>query len=74
MILYVLAINIPIARGGKMGLLALLALLACIEKLCAIMNMVSIERDWVGRMYMYRHERLIMLDRLSVLPQKIKQH
>ncbi|KAL1757468.1 Ferroporti-1 [Schizophyllum commune] len=27
--------------------LAVLAALACIEKLCAVMNMVSVERDWV---------------------------
>lgn len=29
------------------SLLGLLALLACIEKLGAIMNLVAVERDWV---------------------------
>jgi hypothetical protein len=29
-------------------LLATLALLACIEKLCSVMNLVSVEKDWVG--------------------------
>ena len=26
---------------------ALLTVLACVEKLCAIMNLVAVERDWV---------------------------
>lgn len=34
-------------RGSKEGLLTMLAILACVEKLCAIMNLVSVERDWV---------------------------
>jgi iron-regulated transporter 1 len=34
-------------RGSKEGLLALLAIFGCVEKLCAIMNLVSVERDWV---------------------------
>lgn len=46
-IFYILAIGLPRANGGKIGLLVLLALLACVEKLCAIMNLVSVERDWV---------------------------
>lgn len=29
------------------GLLGLLCLLACVEKLCAVMNLIAIERDWV---------------------------
>jgi iron-regulated transporter 1 len=44
---YVLAIIPKMSRGSKVGLLALLAIFACVEKLCAIMNLVSIERDWV---------------------------
>lgn len=47
-IFYVLAIGLPLAHGTKTGLLVFLALLACVEKLCAIMNLVSVERDWVG--------------------------
>ncbi|KAJ4309565.1 hypothetical protein N0V84_011439 [Fusarium piperis] len=31
----------------RIGLLVLLVLMACIEKLSAIMNLVSVERDWV---------------------------
>ncbi|OBT72440.1 hypothetical protein VF21_08246 [Pseudogymnoascus sp. 05NY08] len=44
---YILAIGSPRAHGAETGLLVLLAVLACVEKLCAIMNMVSVERDWV---------------------------
>jgi hypothetical protein len=29
------------------GQFALVVLLACVEKLCAVMNLVSVERDWV---------------------------
>ncbi|KAK8014145.1 Ferroporti-1 [Apiospora arundinis] len=32
---------------AKAGLLALLAFLACIEKLCSILNTISVEKDWV---------------------------
>lgn len=46
-ILYILTIRVPIGKGGKAGMLILLAFLACIEKLCSIMNMVSVEKDWV---------------------------
>jgi solute carrier family 40 (iron-regulated transporter), member 1 len=46
-IFYILAISLPLSRGWEIGLLVLLALLACVEKLCAIMNLVSVERDWV---------------------------
>ena len=31
----------------KYALLALLAVVACVEKLCSIMNLVAVERDWV---------------------------
>jgi solute carrier family 40 (iron-regulated transporter), member 1 len=46
-IFYALAIGLPLAPGAKTSLLLLLAFLACVEKLCAIMNLVSVERDWV---------------------------
>jgi solute carrier family 40 (iron-regulated transporter), member 1 len=36
-----------IAPGTTSSLLGVLAILACIEKLCFIMNTVSVERDWV---------------------------
>ncbi|KAF2139465.1 uncharacterized protein K452DRAFT_275786 [Aplosporella prunicola CBS 121167] len=34
-------------RTSMPFILAVLVVLACIEKLCAILNMVSVERDWV---------------------------
>ena len=33
--------------GSRPVLVAMLILLACVEKLCAIMNIIAIERDWV---------------------------
>ncbi|KAJ3784441.1 iron-regulated transporter [Lentinula aff. detonsa] len=35
---------IPVLGSGN---LVILAILACVEKLCSIMNLVSIEKDWV---------------------------
>lgn len=29
-------------------LLGVLTLLTCVEKLCSVMNMISVERDWVS--------------------------
>lgn len=36
--------------GGRLneGLFAMLVLLACVEKMFSVMNLVSIERDWVS--------------------------
>lgn len=31
----------------RIGLFGVLVLLACIEKLCSVMNLISVERDWV---------------------------
>ncbi|EED17365.1 iron-regulated transporter, putative [Talaromyces stipitatus ATCC 10500] len=38
-----------IIRGGKVkdGLFAVTVVLACVEKLCSVLNTVSIERDWI---------------------------
>ena len=47
LIFYILAIDLPTVRKGKIVLIAVLALLACLEKLCAIMNSVAVEKDWV---------------------------
>ncbi|KAJ6112711.1 iron-regulated transporter [Penicillium capsulatum] len=47
MIFYVLAIGLDVPKLVDNLLLAALALLACIEKLCSVMNLVSVERDWV---------------------------
>ncbi len=33
--------------GAKNGLFAAAVVLGCIEKLCSVMNLVSVERDWV---------------------------
>jgi iron-regulated transporter 1 len=44
---YLLAIHMSPNDGGKIGILVLLSCLACIEKLCSIMNLVSVEKDWV---------------------------
>lgn len=49
-ILYILAIRVPCTRGENIGMLVLLAFLACIEKLCSIMNLVSVEKDWVRQL------------------------
>ncbi|BAE66043.1 unnamed protein product [Aspergillus oryzae RIB40] len=46
-IFYLLAIGQPALSEIDSILLIALALLACIEKLCSIMNLVSVERDWV---------------------------
>jgi iron-regulated transporter 1 len=48
MIFYILAIGLPLGRGWEAGMLVLLSFLACIEKLCSIMNLVSVEKDWVS--------------------------
>jgi iron-regulated transporter 1 len=42
-IFWFLASGWHLSHGLKWGLLALLALLACIEKLTSVMNMVSVE-------------------------------
>jgi iron-regulated transporter 1 len=47
-IFYILAIQLPLPHHARTALLAVLAFLACAEKLAAIMNLVAVERDWVG--------------------------
>ncbi|KAJ5890965.1 uncharacterized protein N7473_007193 [Penicillium subrubescens] len=46
-IFYLLATGPSMSRVANVCLLATLTLLACIEKLCSILNMVSVEKDWV---------------------------
>ncbi|KAK5290618.1 hypothetical protein LTR99_011019 [Exophiala xenobiotica] len=46
-VFYILTIRLSLGHGGKTGMLVLLAFLACLEKLCSIMNLVSVEKDWV---------------------------
>lgn len=45
-----LATGWPLGHGVSIGLLAFLTVLACVEKLCSIMNVVSVEKDWVRKM------------------------
>ncbi|KAJ6105270.1 hypothetical protein N7523_010080 [Penicillium sp. IBT 18751x] len=46
-IFYLLAIDFPMKRVVKTCLLVILTLLACFEKLCSVLNLVSVEKDWV---------------------------
>ncbi|CAG7922283.1 unnamed protein product [Penicillium olsonii] len=57
-IFFFLKVEVQMARGLQYSLLATLALLACMEKLCSIMNMVSVERDWVVVVAGDDHQRL----------------
>ncbi|KAL2144737.1 hypothetical protein VTI28DRAFT_8583 [Corynascus sepedonium] len=61
-IFYMLAIGLPRGHGGKMGMLVLLSILACIEKLCSIMNLVSVEKDWVVVVADNNHAMLVTLN------------
>ncbi|KAL2878353.1 hypothetical protein SGCOL_006324 [Colletotrichum sp. CLE4] len=46
-VFYILLIGLPLGDYGCPGLLALLSIMACVEKLYSIVNMVSVEKDWV---------------------------
>ncbi|KAH0495728.1 hypothetical protein TgHK011_009259 [Trichoderma gracile] len=46
-IFYALAAEVQLDSGVRAGLLAVVTVLACVEKLCSILNMVSVEKDWV---------------------------
>lgn len=46
-VFYILIKRVPLGPQGEYGMLSLLAVLACIEKLCSILNLVSVEKDWV---------------------------
>ena len=46
-IFYLLAIGLPSQQPARIGMLALLAFLACVEKISSILNMVAVEKDWV---------------------------
>jgi iron-regulated transporter 1 len=47
-IFYVLLKGFPAGSSVGLGLLVVATLFACIEKLCSIMNLVSVEKDWVA--------------------------
>ncbi|QVM06658.1 hypothetical protein D8B26_001365 [Coccidioides posadasii str. Silveira] len=46
-VFWILATEETSGSASKSWLMALLTVLACVEKLCAIMNLISVERDWV---------------------------
>ncbi|KAJ5746000.1 hypothetical protein N7520_011182 [Penicillium odoratum] len=46
-IFYLLAIGLPMKRAVRTCLLVILTLLACFEKLCSVLNLISVEKDWV---------------------------
>ncbi|ETS00227.1 iron transporter [Trichoderma reesei RUT C-30] len=46
-IFYVLAADVQLDSRVRAGLLAVVTVFACVEKLCSILNMVSVEKDWV---------------------------
>lgn len=50
LVFYMLTTNMLVIRGfyDDVAILALLSVLACIEKLGSIMNLVAVERDWVS--------------------------
>lgn len=47
----------------RMGLFALVTVLACVEKLCAVGNLVAVERDWVRELTNYTSNLVIVLTR-----------
>ncbi|KAK4139372.1 Ferroporti-1 [Dichotomopilus funicola] len=61
-IFYILALGLPLRRGTETGMLVLLSFLACIEKLCSIMNLISVERDWVVVVANKKHTALLILN------------
>ncbi|KIW94174.1 uncharacterized protein Z519_05490 [Cladophialophora bantiana CBS 173.52] len=46
-IFYILTMHLSLGHGGETGMLVILAFLACLEKLCSIMNLVFVEKAWV---------------------------
>ncbi|KAK1655136.1 iron transporter [Colletotrichum phormii] len=46
-VFYIFFIGLPLGDYGRPGLLAFLSIMACVEKLYSIVNMVSVEKDWV---------------------------
>ncbi|KAK3298702.1 Ferroporti-1 [Chaetomium fimeti] len=61
-IFYILVIDLPLGRGGRTGMLVFLSFLACVEKLCSIMNLVSVEKDWVVVVADKNHAALIIMN------------
>ncbi|KAH7310464.1 Ferroporti-1 [Stachybotrys elegans] len=59
---YLLSVKQSFRTGIKEAVLAILILIACVEKLCSIMNLVAIEKDWVVVMAAKDHEALGVLN------------
>ena len=49
-VFYLLTRPLPLNRTAKRFMFVLLNILACVEKLCSIMNAVAVERDWVSKL------------------------
>ncbi|PHH61689.1 hypothetical protein CDD81_8034 [Ophiocordyceps australis] len=47
LVFYLLALELPRASAPRLAMLALVTLVACVEKLCSIINLIAIERDWL---------------------------
>ncbi|KXX75491.1 hypothetical protein MMYC01_208117 [Madurella mycetomatis] len=62
MVFYILAAKLPLGRGGENSMLVLLSFLACVEKLCSIMNLISVEKDWVVVVAKKNNAALIMMN------------
>ncbi|KMU79104.1 hypothetical protein CISG_07270 [Coccidioides immitis RMSCC 3703] len=72
-VFWILATEEISGGASKSWLLVLLTVLACVEKLCSIMNLISVERDWVAHrngtsthesMLICNHNRLLSLLRV----------
>lgn len=50
-VFFILAAEAPLSPIVRVGLLAVVTIFACVEKLCSIMNLVSVEKDWVSHTY-----------------------
>ncbi|RPA71539.1 hypothetical protein BJ508DRAFT_89814 [Ascobolus immersus RN42] len=63
-IFWVLEWRVKSVRGGRGndGMFAALVLLACVEKMASVMNLVSVERDWVVVIAGDRHAELQVLN------------
>lgn len=46
-IFFLLSVGLPMTQVVDKSLLAVLAILACTEKLGSVMNLVAVEKDWV---------------------------
>ncbi|ETN43452.1 uncharacterized protein HMPREF1541_02611 [Cyphellophora europaea CBS 101466] len=46
-LLWLMVIGVARQRWLKIAMVGVLSLTACVEKLCSIMNLVAVERDWV---------------------------